>query len=195
MTGTLSKPAPGGQRLRVAARALRAGALVSHPTEGVWGLACDPHNPAAVLKLLAAKNRDIARGLILVADRPEWLAPFAQPSEQAWQRACAAWPGPSTWLLPANSATPAWLTGDHDQIALRVTAHPVAAALSRTFGGAIVSTSANVSSKPAALHSWQVHRRLGRYVDVVIGGHLLRPGQPSTITDAETGTVIRGSGQ
>lgn len=195
MAGSQHNLISGGQRLRVAARALRAGGLVAHPTEGVWGLACDPLNPAAVLKLLAAKSRDIAKGLIIVADRPEWLAPFAQPSAPAWQRACAAWPGPSTWLLPAHPATPAWLTGNHDQIALRVSAHPVAAALSRTFGGAIVSTSANVSNKPAALHSWQVHRRLGRYVDVVLGGHLLRPGQPSTITDAETGTVIRGPGQ
>src|SRR5699024_9004810 len=126
-------------------------------------------NPGAVLKLLAAKNRDIAKGLIIVADRPEWLASFAASSDSAWQRACATWPGPTTWLLPANPATPDWLTGAHDQIALRVTAHPVAAALCRAFGGALVSTSANVSNKPAALHSWQVHGRLGTYVDVVIG--------------------------
>src|SRR5699024_6567766 len=102
------------------------------------------------------------------------------------------WPGPSTWLLPASPTTPDWLTGAHDRIALRVTAHPVAAALSRTFGGAFVSTSANVSNTPPALHSWQVRRNLGACVDVIIGGHLQHPGQPSTITDAVSGTVTRG---
>lgn len=194
MSGPQSNLIHGSQRLRVAARALHAGALVAHPTEGVWGLACDPLNPAAVLKLLAAKQRDMAKGLILVAARPEWLAPFTAADDATWQHACAAWPGPSTWLLPANPATPEWLTGAHEQIALRVTAHPVAAALSRVFGGALVSTSANVSSIPAALHSWQVRRSLGAYVDVIIGGRLQHPGQPSTITDAVTGTVIRGPG-
>lgn len=191
----IALPQPSSQRLRLAARALRAGGLVSHPTEGVWGLACDPLNPAAVVKLLAAKNRDIGKGLILIADNPDALTPFTADTEQAWQRACAAWPGPSTWLLQANPATPNWLTGAHDKIALRVTTHPVAVALSRAFGGALVSTSANVSNRPAALHSWQVRCRLGAYVDVILGGHLSQPGQPSTITDAETGTIIRGPGQ
>src|SRR5699024_8270201 len=117
---------------------------------------------------------------------------FAADDAAAWQRACAAWPGPSTWLLPANPATPDWLTGAHERIALRVTAHPVTTALCRAFGGALVSTSANVSNKPAALHSWQVHAHLGQYVAVVIGGSLQHPGQPSTITDAVTGTIVRG---
>lgn len=192
MPGTDENPIPGTQRLRVAAGALHAGGIVAHPTEGVWGLACDPLNPDAVLKLLAAKNRDIDKGLIVVAHQPDLLAPFVAEDAEAWQRACATWPGPSTWLLPAHPATPDWLTGTHDRIALRVTAHPVAAALCRVFGGALVSTSANVSNKPAALHAWQVRNSLGKYVEVIIGGHLQLPGQPSTITDAVTGTVIRG---
>lgn len=179
-------------RLRRAARVLRAGGLAAHPTEGVWGLACDPLDTTAVLRLLAAKRRDPDKGLILIADRPDVLAPFAADAPQPWQRACAAWPGASTWLLPANPATPYLLTGAHDRIALRVTAHPVAAALCRAFGGALVSTSANVSNRPGARHAWQVRARLGRHVDVIIGGRLSQPGQPSTITDAVTGAPVRG---
>lgn len=193
MSGASNIPIASAHRLRTAARALRTGGLVAHPTEGVWGLACDPLNARAALRLLAAKQRDPDKGLIVVADRPEWLAPFATDTPHAWQRACAAWPGPSTWLLPVNPATPWWLTGAHDRIALRVTAHPVAAALSRTFGGALVSTSANVSTQPAALNAWQVRARLRRHVDVIIGGRLNHPGRPSTITDAVTGSIIRGA--
>jgi len=193
MSGVNTIATASAHRLRMAARALRAGGLIAHPTEGVWGLACDPHNAGAARRLLAAKQRDPAKGLIVVADRPEWLRPFVTHAPAAWQRACMAWPGPSTWLLPVHPATPQWLTGQHDRIALRVTAHPVAVALCRAFGGALVSTSANISAQPAALHAWQVHARLRSDVDVIIGGHLNHPGQPSTITDAVTGTVIRGA--
>lgn len=191
MPGTSNHPVPGHQ-LRTAARALHGGGLVTHPTEGVWGLACNPHDNTAVRRLLRVKQRDPTKGLILIADRPEQLAGYSNGDAQAWALACAHWPGPSTWLLPPDPHVPWLLTGGHDRIALRVTAHPIAAALSRAFGGALVSTSANISRQHSARHAWQVHARLGHHVDVIIGGRLSHPGRPSSITDAVTGTVVRG---
>lgn len=193
VTDTRTRDTANVHRLRMAARVLRAGGLVAHPTEGVWGLACNPLDDDALRRLLAAKRRDPAKGLILVADRPEALAPFTAHAPAAWQRACDHWPGPSTWLLPARTGLSRRLTGSHDLIALRVSAHPVAAGLSRAFGGAIVSTSANVSDHPAALNIWQARARLRRHVDMFLDGDLSHPGQPSTITNAVTGEVVRGA--
>ena len=42
--------------------ALRNGGVIAYPTEGVWGLGCDPRNQAATLRLLALKQRDVAKG-------------------------------------------------------------------------------------------------------------------------------------
>ena len=50
-----------------AARLVRAGGVIAYPTEAVWGLGCDPWNALAVERLLALKQRDPAKGLILVA--------------------------------------------------------------------------------------------------------------------------------
>ena len=36
-----------------AAGLLRRGGVLAYPTEGVWGLGCDPFDEAAVLRLLA----------------------------------------------------------------------------------------------------------------------------------------------
>ena len=52
--------------------------------------------------------------------------------------------------MPASPAAPRWITGAHDGIAVRVTAHPGVIALCAAFGGAIVSTSANRAGMPAA---------------------------------------------
>ena len=38
---------------------------------------------------------------------------------------------------------PHWITGAHDGVAVRVSAHPVVVALCAAFGGPLVSTSAN----------------------------------------------------
>ena len=43
--------------LAEAITALHTGGVIAYPTEGVWGLGCDPRNEAAVLRLLAIKQR------------------------------------------------------------------------------------------------------------------------------------------
>ena len=184
-------------RLRQAARILHAGGVVAHATEGVWGLACDPLDPAAVLRLLTLKQRDIERGLIVIGADSTQLDPFvASDADQAWARATESWPAAITWLLPAADNTPWWLTGAHDSIALRQTAHADSAALCRAFGGALVSTSANISARPPVRSTWQARARLGTHrrtlVDMILGGTPDTPGRPSTIRDARSGETLRG---
>ena len=134
----------------VAAAVLRAGGIVVHPTEAVWGLACDPASEAATLRLLALKQRSVDKGLILVAASPaqldrhvDWNA--LPPARR--DAMLASWPGPNTWIVPASAAVPAWIRGAHASVAVRVTAHAPAAALCTAFGGAIVSTSANPAAR------------------------------------------------
>ena len=103
----------------------------------------------------------------------------------------ASWPGPHTWLLPACSTTPDWLTGRFDTLAVRVTAHPLAAALCRVYGGAIVSTSANRAARPPARTALQVRLALGGQVDTVLAGRCVGADRPSTIRDGRTGRLLR----
>lgn len=180
-------------RLRLAARTLAAGGIVTHATEGVWGLSADAYDPDAVLRLIAAKRRDVARGLIVVAADASQLASLVAPGAcAAWRRAIESWPGPTTWLLPAGIDAPWWLTGGRATIALRETAHGLTRALCAEFGGPIVSTSANVSGRPPVASPWRARAVFGPRIDLILGGRADTPGQPSTIRDATTGEIIRG---
>jgi hypothetical protein len=115
-------------RLRVAARVLANGGVVAYPTEAVYGLGCDPWDGMAVDRILRIKGRHRAKGLILIAADPAQLLPFVEPLPPGrMTEILATWPGPNTWLLPARPTTPAWLTGRFDTLAVRVTAHPLAA--------------------------------------------------------------------
>ncbi len=169
-----------------------AGGLVAYPTEAVYGLGCDPQNKAAVLRLLALKERPIDKGLILIAADLEQISRYLQPlSDEVRERVFATWPGPVTWLLPAGPYTPAWIRGEHDTVAVRVTAHATAAALCRTFGGAIVSTSANLSGQEPARTAAETQALFDQWLDCILVGEVGGADKPSEIRDAISGRIIR----
>lgn len=174
-------------------RALRAGGVIAYPTEGVWGLGCDPENAAAVLHLLELKRRDMAKGLVLVAGAIEHFAPhLAGLDAERLQRLRASWPAALTWLVPNNGAAADWVTGGGERVALRVSAHPVVAALSRAFGGPLVSTSANPSGRPPAMNALRVRRYFGDRLDYILTGALGGRGAPTPIRDLQSGEFVRG---
>jgi len=177
--------------LRLAARAVHRGGIIAYPTEGVFGLGCDPLDPDAVFRLLELKHRAVEKGLILIAGRFAQISTYLEPlSAPQRRKVLAAWPGPVTWLLPARPETPWWLTGDHDTLAVRVTAHPLAAALCEAVGGPLVSTSANPTGRRPARTPLQVQRMFGSGVDFILHGATGGRHGPSEIRRLD-GAVVR----
>jgi L-threonylcarbamoyladenylate synthase len=174
--------------------ALKQGGVVAYPTEAVWGLGCDPFNEAAVMRLLAIKQRDVAKGLILVAgDRAQFDGLLAWSELPAERLAAveAGWPGPHTWIVPATPRVPRWITGAHHGVAVRVSAHPSVAALCGKFGGPLVSTSANRAGAPPAFHRAELDPALLVQLDGVSEGETGGLSAPTAIRDARTGAVLR----
>lgn len=178
--------------IRLAVRALRRGGVIAYPTEGVWGLGCDPFDPVAVAKLLELKQRAVHKGLILVAADMGQLAPCLGDLTPA-QRDCLtqSWPGPHTWVVPHGSSLPNWISGYKPTVALRVSAHPVVAALCRAYGGPIVSTSANPAGLPPARTALTVRRYFGDKLDCVLQGKLGGQTGPTPIRDLVSGRSLR----
>ncbi|MES2858369.1 MAG: Sua5/YciO/YrdC/YwlC family protein [Pseudomonadota bacterium] len=180
--------------LDVAIAALQRGGVIAYPTEAVWGLGCDPLDEAAVLRLLALKQRDVDKGLILVAASEPQLAPYIDLNVLGEaQRAAvrASWPGPHTWIVPASGSAPRWITGEHAGIAVRVSAHPPVVALCEGFGAALVSTSANRAGDPAPRHRDALDPRIVAGVDALLAGETGDLLRPTEIRDAATGAVLR----
>lgn len=177
-------------RTQLAAQAFRRGELVIYPTEGVWGIGCDPYNGEAVANLLALKQRPVEKGLILVAANLEQLQPYMQHlTAPQLDTLKSSWPGPHTWLVPVNEHIPFWISGGQTTVALRVSAHPVVKALCEAFGGPIVSTSANVSGRRAATSLLEVQLQFPAVLR--IPGKLTAAGKPSTIRNLQTGNIVR----
>lgn len=177
-----------------AAIALKRGSVIAYPTEAVWGLGCDPMNQAAALRLLAAKQRSVDKGLILVAahiDQVKSMLDLPGLPTDRLADVLASWPGPHTWVMPASALAPRWITGAHDGIAVRISAHPVVVALCNACRGALVSTSANRSGLPAVTSLSALDPLLHSYIDGVVEGETGGLDRPTPIRDARDGKPLR----
>ena len=177
-----------------AAQLLHNGGVIAYPTEAVWGLGCDPRNQAAVLRLLALKQREVDKGLILIAASEGQLAHYIDMTSLGDAQLAAvrsSWPGPHTWIVPASESAPPWITGRHAGIAVRVSAHPEVVALCNAFGSALVSTSANRTGDTPPEQIAALDPRIRDGVDAVLEGESGGQQRPTQIRDAVTGRALR----
>jgi L-threonylcarbamoyladenylate synthase len=178
--------------IREAVRHIAAGGVIAYPTDSVYGLGCNPLDAAAVLYLLSLKQRSPVHGVILIGSELDQFTPFLQPlSGTTVNRIRQTDGAPVTWVLPCRPDTPAWLTGQHDTLAVRVTNHPVAAALCDAWGGPLVSTSANIHGRHPATSPLGVRKAFNGRLDYILHDPAGASNRPSTIRDGLTGEVLR----
>ncbi|MGO2119563.1 L-threonylcarbamoyladenylate synthase [Psychrobacter sp.] len=198
-----------------AAHWLKEGQLLAYPTESVWGIGCDAYDKEAVKRILEIKQRPQAKGMIVITDSVERLAPLLSsltdeqcaPILKSWQADSGhnndddlQYKQAHTWLLPIPqtlaTTIPAWITGQHQTVAVRVIAHPVIRQLCEQLVsdnnpfGLLVSTSCNPSGQPPAVTFNDAYAYFGEHISYLQAdtlGYTL----PSQIRDAITGLIIR----
>lgn len=166
-----------------AAKLLREGRLVAFPTETVYGLGADARNGEAVAGIFAAKGRPRFNPLIVhVADLAE-ARRHAIFSDAALRLGNKFWPGALTLVLPRRADTPLseLVSAGLGTVALRVPAHPIAAALLRQAGLPIAAPSANPSGGVSATTAAHVAEGLKHKIDFVLDGGPAPLGLESTV--------------
>lgn len=179
-------------KINLAVHLLHQQGVVAYPTEAVWGLGCDPWSEEAVARVLDLKGRAEHRGLILIGYHWDQFKPYLNGLDQQQQSNLQkTHKKPITWLIPDNGCAPPWIVGNHDTLAVRVTSHPVAAALCKAYGGPLVSTSANPQGLPAATSGFKVRRYFSKSLDYQTPGRVGAATKASEIRHLLTGEVIR----
>ena len=178
-------------KIQQASAAILAGGVIAYPTEGVYGIGCLPDDPLAVDRILRIKGRTARQGLILVAPNISLLEPWIAPTEQELERLQRPVSKPTTWIVTAAPGISQLLSGGRDTLAVRISAHPIVAALCNASSSALVSTSANRSGHRAAKTALQARCWLGNLLDYVISAPLGGAAGPSEIRVAQSDQVIR----
>ena len=177
-----------------AREAMAAHGVLAYPTEAVFGLGCAPYDEIAVRKILALKQRPIEKGVILIAADYSQLLDYVDDRAIGQDKRFSVfshWPGAVTLVLPAKASVPRYLRGDHNTIAVRVTAFEPARKLCKVLGTALVSTSANRSGQPPLITTDAVVSEFGDEVDWVMHEPVGSNAQPSRILNPLTGETFR----
>jgi L-threonylcarbamoyladenylate synthase len=160
-------------------REIAAGGVALFPADGLYGLACDPNDPAAIARIHEIKGRDDGKPSAVLYLSPlafrELLGMLGPRTREA---AAALLPGPVT-LVVANPEQryPLACRADRERLGVRLIGGPLAGAMCPLF-----QTSANLSGAPAPSRFGEVEAAIVESVDIAIDGGELA-GLASTVVD------------
>ena len=163
----------------------RKGSVLLVPTETVYGLVCPWDDADAREKIYHLKHR--SRTKVFAAFVPD--VSFAEklcgnPLPPAAEKLAAKFmPGAITLIVPGK---------DGSTFGFRIPDHPFIQDLLRNYGGALASTSANLSGQPPALDMGTALRTIdGAPSGAVDGGSLPADSVPSTIVQVSEDNRIK----
>jgi L-threonylcarbamoyladenylate synthase len=169
----------GGEAAAALERCIASGGVAVFPADGLYGLACDPLNPAAVVRIHQLKGRNDGKSSAVMYFSPlamrELVAGLGPRTAAA---ASALLPGPTT-LVVANPERryPLACREDPERLGVRLLAGPLAGAMCPVF-----QTSANHSGEEPPSRFNDVPDSILAGVDLAIDGGELT-GLPSTVVD------------
>jgi L-threonylcarbamoyladenylate synthase len=167
--------------LELAASLLAAGQLVALPTETVYGLGAAALDPFACARIFEVKERPLSDPLIVHLPDRQWLDRLARPNPLAIRLAKEFWPGPLTLVVPRQNLVPDLVTAGQTTVALRMSAHPVFAEISRIYGKPIAAPSANRFGRISPTSASHVLTELEDRIPLIIDGGPCLHGIESTI--------------
>lgn len=182
---------------RLAIQALSEGKLVIFPTETVYGIAVRADSPAAVRRLISAKNRHEKNPFTLVlpdaARIPEILPEMGMLAGRLARR---CFPGPVTLVADASSekstihslpAETKKYVAPENSVGIRVPAHAFTLAVLRDADFPVVLTSANLSGEADTTSAEDVIQKLADRVDIIFADGDCRYKIPSTVVQIPPG--------
>ncbi|MDP6908455.1 MAG: L-threonylcarbamoyladenylate synthase [Flavobacteriales bacterium] len=175
-----------GTDILQAARLLKAGKLVSIPTETVYGLAANAFDEDAVINIFEAKNRPHFDPLIVHISGKRWVTELVREIPPLARNLMNEfWPGPLTLVLPKKDVIPDIVTSGLDNVAIRVPAHSVTQGLISNLNFPLAAPSANPFGYVSPTTAQHVNDQLGDKIDYILDGGSTTVGLESTIIGFE----------
>ncbi len=160
-------------------RCIAAGGVAVFPADGLYGLACDPLDEAAIARIHEIKGRDEGKPSAVMCFSPLAMRELVEGLGPRVRKAVGALlPGPVTLVVDnPQRRYPLACREDPERLGVRLIDGPLAGAMCPLF-----QTSANRSGDPAPARFDRVSEAIVEAVDLAIDGGALT-GLPSTVVD------------
>lgn len=186
---------PNEREIDKVVKVLKNGGIIIYPTDTVYGLGCDITNTKAMEKVAQLKGLKLAKAdfSFICSDLSNLSDYVRQIDTPTYKILKKAFPGPFTFVLPANNNLPKAFKGKKT-VGIRIPDNKIITELVKKLGNPIVSTSIydeddliEYTTDPEL-----IYEKWGNLVDIVIdggyGGNI-----PSTVVDLSDNqfTVLR----
>ena len=166
-------------------RVLGENGLIALPTESFYGLAVDPFNEQALVKLWQVKGRSKGKPVLVLIGEGAQLNPFVRnipPAATVLMN--AFWPGPLTIVFPAALGLSDAVTAGTRSVGIRFSAwQPLCELLQRV--GPVTGTSANREGMPPPTTAEEVRHYFGDALNLIVDAGPTPGGLPSTVIDVQ----------
>ena len=169
--------------LQIAAKMIKDGAVISYPTDTVYGIGCDPLNEESVKRIIKIKNRENKPMPILCSDINS-IKEIIFLNKKELDIITKFWPGPLTvigkCIKPEEFKQ---INLNSDKLGVRIPNHHCSRELIKLCGGYLIGTSANKSGQKSAVNYHEVVKQLGDEVDAIIDSGTTELQVDSTVID------------
>lgn len=171
-----------GENIDKAVSYLQRGEIIAFPTETFYGLGVDPYCSKGVKRLFEIKNRPIQKAILLLVAEKEAVNDLVTHIPDIYYPLIDEfWPGPLTLVFPARPSVDHLLTGGTGNIGVRISSHPLARELCRSWGRPVTATSANTSGQLPSKTPAEVEASFSTSVKFVLDGGTAEAERGSTI--------------
>jgi len=147
---------------------LKKGGIILYPTDTIWGLGCDPTNPAAVEKIFKIKSREQGKSMMIIVDGEAMLERYLnEVPEIAWELISVS-DDPLTIIYSGGKNLAPGICGDDGSVGIRICRDEFCRELIKRFRKPLVSTSANFSGKPSPEKFSEIESSLIAATDYVV---------------------------
>lgn len=159
---------------------LQQGGVIIYPTDTTYGIGCDIFNRKGIKKILQIKQRDSRKPFSFICSDLAEVTNYAQVSNFAFKIMKRYLPGPYTFVLEATKIVPDSVSTKQKTVGVRIPANIICQAIVKELGHPLITTSANFSGEETLQDPLLINDAMGRLVDMVIDGGILR-GEASSV--------------
>ena len=151
-----------------AVQVMREGGIILYPTDTIWGIGCDASNSAAVRRIFELKQRSDSKSMLSLIDSDAKLGYYVPDIPDVAYDLMDLSEKPLTIIYDGVRHLAPELVAQDGSAGIRVTREAFSRELCRRLGGAVVSTSANVSGEPSPANFSEISDEIRKGVDYIV---------------------------
>ena len=154
--------------LKQAVSVMRRGGIILYPTDTIWGIGCDAANSEAVRRIFELKRRSDSKAMLSLLDSDAKLGYYVPDIPDVAYDLMDLSEKPLTIIYDGVRHLAPELIAQDGSAGIRITREEFSRDLCRLLGGAVVSTSANISGSPSPRNFSEIDEAIIKGVDYVV---------------------------